>query len=88
MIRFFIRAMHNRTGPAVESKEICALELGVIAPLVAIVIALGVYPQVLLEATEKGVEGVRHQEASVISEAPPVGDVYEPENLQAEPGGP
>jgi NADH-quinone oxidoreductase subunit M len=55
-IRFFIRAMHNRPAPGVEPKEICMLELGVLAPLVAIVVALGVYPQVILEGTEKSVE--------------------------------
>jgi NADH-quinone oxidoreductase subunit M len=73
MIRFFIRAMHNREGDAVASKEICALELGVIAPIVAIVIALGVYPQVLLEGSEKSaeragaaVEQLQHPEVSVI----------------------
>ena len=28
MIRLYQRAMHNRVGPAVESREICVLELG------------------------------------------------------------
>ena len=92
MIRFFIRAMHNRTTPAVESREICPLELGVIGPLVAIVIALGVYPQVLLEGSERA---VARTVAAVTGEpsyfdragGPPV-DAYEEENLQAEPGVP
>jgi NADH-quinone oxidoreductase subunit M len=73
MIRFFIRAMHNRAGDAVASKEICLLELGVIAPVVAIVVALGVYPQVILEGSERGaeragaaVEQLQHPEVSVI----------------------
>ena len=73
MIRFFIRAMHNRPGPAVESREVCALELGVMAPVVAIVVALGVYPQVILHGTEEGaeragaaVEQLQHPEVSVI----------------------
>ena len=70
-IRLFIRVMHNRVHGAVESKEICPLELGVIAPLVAIIIALGVYPQVILERTERSVErivaqGDPHPETSVI----------------------
>ena len=72
-IRLFIRAMHNRAGEAVESKEICALELGVIAPLVGIIVVLGVYPQVILEGTEQGtkragaaVEELQHPEVSVI----------------------
>jgi NADH-quinone oxidoreductase subunit M len=54
-IRLFIRAMHNRVHGAVESREICRLELGVIAPLVAIIVALGVYPQVILERTDRTV---------------------------------
>src|SRR5688500_2834355 len=73
MIRFFIRAMHNRPGEGVESREICALEVGVMAPLVAVVVVLGVYPQVILEATENGVdragaavEQLQHPEVSVI----------------------
>ena len=86
-IRFFIRAMHNRAGDAVESKEICLLELGVIAPLVTVVVALGVYPQVLLQHTETTVAGVEHTEISVINGDPADGPVgppgaYESENLQ------
>jgi NADH-quinone oxidoreductase subunit M len=52
MIRAFQRAMHNRPGPAVESRELCRLDLAAVAPLVAIVIALGLYPQLILERTE------------------------------------
>ena len=65
-IRLLIRVMHNRVHPAVESKEICPLELGVIAPLVAIIIALGLYPQVILEGTERSAERLPHPEVSVI----------------------
>src|SRR5688572_3277318 len=73
MIRFFIRAMHNRPGEGVESREICALEVGVMAPVAAVIVALGVYPQVILEGTENGaeragaaVEQLQHPEVSVI----------------------
>jgi NADH-quinone oxidoreductase subunit M len=52
MIRALQRSMHNRPGPAVESSELCRLDLGAIAPLVAVVIALGLYPQLILERTE------------------------------------
>jgi NADH-quinone oxidoreductase subunit M len=52
MIRALQRAMHNQPGPAVESREMCRLDLAAVAPLVAIVIALGLYPQVILERTE------------------------------------
>jgi NADH-quinone oxidoreductase subunit M len=65
-IRLFIRAMHNRVHGAVESREICRLEVAVLAPLVAMIVALGVYPQVILDKTEKTVSGVEHREVSVI----------------------
>jgi NADH-quinone oxidoreductase subunit M len=88
MIRFFIRAMHNRAGTAVESKEICALEVGVIAPLVAIVIALGFYPQVILEGSEGAVE-----RATGAASGEPVGAYFDraAEPIPSEepiPGGP
>ena len=53
MIRLFIRIMHNRVGPAVESRDARGLEIAVAAPLVAIVIALGVYPQAVLDPSEE-----------------------------------
>jgi NADH-quinone oxidoreductase subunit M len=52
MIRALQRAMHNQPGQAVESRELCRLDLAAVAPLVAIVIALGLYPQLILERTE------------------------------------
>jgi NADH-quinone oxidoreductase subunit M len=44
MIRLFQRTMHNRPGPVVESSDIGAVGLASIAPLVAVIVALGVYP--------------------------------------------
>jgi NADH:ubiquinone oxidoreductase subunit 4 (subunit M) len=46
------RAMHNRQGPAVESRELSRRDFALIAPLVAVVIALGVYPNFVLSRTE------------------------------------
>ncbi|HEY2600942.1 MAG TPA: proton-conducting transporter membrane subunit [Thermoleophilaceae bacterium] len=49
MIRFYQRAMHNPVGPHVESRDLAlGPELSVIAPLVLIILALGVYPNFLL----------------------------------------
>jgi NADH-quinone oxidoreductase subunit M len=49
MIRFYQRSMHNRVGPHVESRDLAlGPELSVIAPLVLIILALGVYPNFLL----------------------------------------
>jgi NADH-quinone oxidoreductase subunit M len=50
MIRFFQRAMHGRLREGVESRDIvpAGIDLATIAPLVAVIVALGVYPQLVL----------------------------------------
>src|SRR4051794_12147615 len=52
MIRFYQRSMHNREGPDVQSREITRWEFGLVAPLVAVIIALGVYPNFVLTRSE------------------------------------
>jgi NADH-quinone oxidoreductase subunit M len=52
MIRLYQGTMHGRVGPRVESGEIDAVNLAAVAPLVAIVIALGVYPHFVVHRTE------------------------------------
>ncbi len=64
MLRAFIRAMHNRTGPAVESRELGLGDALVLVPLVATILALAVYPQVALTRSEGSVK------ASVAKAAP------------------
>jgi NADH-quinone oxidoreductase subunit M len=54
MIRLYQGTMHGRVGPAVESREIDGVNLAAIVPLVAIVIALGLYPQFVVHRTEQG----------------------------------
>jgi NADH-quinone oxidoreductase subunit M len=53
MIRVFQRMMHNRVAPAVESREIDGLHLAAIAPLVALIIGLGLYPHFIVDRTEQ-----------------------------------
>jgi NADH-quinone oxidoreductase subunit M len=53
MIRLFQGTMHGRAGPGVESREIDRVNLAAVAPLVAVVVALGVYPHFVLDRTEK-----------------------------------
>ena len=53
MIRLFQGTMHGRVGPAVESREIDGVNLAAIAPLVAVIVALGVYPNFVVHRTEK-----------------------------------
>jgi NADH-quinone oxidoreductase subunit M len=53
MIRLYQGTMHGRVGPAVESREIDRVNLAAVVPLVAVVIALGLYPQFVVHRTEK-----------------------------------
>jgi NADH-quinone oxidoreductase subunit M len=53
MIRLFVRTMHNRPGPRVASRDLDRLELTAVAPLVAVIVALGVYPHFVVHRTEK-----------------------------------
>ena len=52
MIRVFQGVMHRRVGPAVKSRDIDGLHLAAVAPLVAVIVALGLYPQFVIERTE------------------------------------
>ena len=52
MIRVFQASMHNRAAPGVQPSEARGLELVAILPVTLVVIALGVYPQLVLDRTE------------------------------------
>jgi NADH-quinone oxidoreductase subunit M len=74
MIRFYQRAMHNRLGPNVESRDLAlGPELAVLGPLVLVILALGVYPNFILHRTEKGTttklqatQAIQHREVGSI----------------------
>jgi NADH-quinone oxidoreductase subunit M len=69
MIRLYQGTMHGRAGPAVESRDIDRVNLAAVAPLVAVIVALGVYPAFVLDRTEQdtGATAARvHPEVSVI----------------------
>jgi NADH-quinone oxidoreductase subunit M len=51
-LRMFIGTMHNRTGPAVASREIAIGEIASIAPLVLVILALAFFPQFGLRRSE------------------------------------
>jgi NADH-quinone oxidoreductase subunit M len=55
-LRLFIRAMHNRVGPRVHSREIGLLDGVVLVPLVAVILFLAVYPQLALHRSEGSVK--------------------------------
>jgi NADH-quinone oxidoreductase subunit M len=56
MLRMFIRAMHNRAGETAVSREMSVRDAVVIAPLVAAILAFGLYPQIALEQSETTVQ--------------------------------
>jgi len=55
-LRLFIRSMHNRVGPHVVSREISFSDGLVIAPLVAVILALALYPQLALDRSQSSVK--------------------------------
>jgi NADH-quinone oxidoreductase subunit M len=55
-LRLFIRAMHNRVGPRVAPREISFGDALVVAPLVALIVALALYPQLALHKSEDSVK--------------------------------
>jgi NADH-quinone oxidoreductase subunit M len=56
-LRLFIRAMHNRVGEQVESREISFMDGAVIVPLVLVILFLGFYPQFALKRSERSTAG-------------------------------
>jgi NADH-quinone oxidoreductase subunit M len=69
MIRMYQRSMHNKAGPDVDSFELRGREFGLLAPLVAIIIFLGVYPNLVLSRTEASTTAaVEHIEQSQVAE--------------------
>ena len=54
-LRLFIRAMHNRVGASVESREIALRDAVVLVPLVAVILFFAVYPQLALSRGEDSV---------------------------------
>jgi NADH-quinone oxidoreductase subunit M len=52
MLRFYIRTMHNRQGPAVSSRDLARGDIVVLAPVVLAILGLAFYPQFQLGRTE------------------------------------
>ena len=55
MIRLYQRAMHNPVGAVVESREMTRADGAVLIPAVAVILALAVYPQLVLHRSEASV---------------------------------
>jgi NADH-quinone oxidoreductase subunit M len=56
MLRAFIRMVHNRVAPGVESHEMTLRDGFVLAPLVAVILFLAVYPQFALDRIQTATE--------------------------------
>jgi NADH-quinone oxidoreductase subunit M len=56
-LRLFIRAMHNRVGAHVSPREISLRDGLVLAPLIAVILFLALYPQLALHRSESSVRG-------------------------------
>jgi NADH-quinone oxidoreductase subunit M len=56
-LRLFIRAMHNRVGKKVDSREITLRDGLVLVPIMAVIVFLAVYPQLALHRSERSVKG-------------------------------
>jgi NADH:ubiquinone oxidoreductase subunit 4 (subunit M) len=52
----FIRAMHNRVGAGVSSREMTLHDGFVLVPLVAVIIFMALYPQLALKRSEGSVK--------------------------------
>ncbi len=54
-LRLFIRSMHNRVGPEATSREISVADGLVLVPLVLLILAFALYPQIALSKGERSV---------------------------------
>ena len=71
-LRLFIRAMHNRVGEGVDSREIGLSDGAVLVPLVAVILFLAVYPQLALHRSERSVKASVAQAQSAAGQGPTV----------------
>jgi NADH-quinone oxidoreductase subunit M len=54
-LRLLIRAMHNRVGRSVDSREISWRDGAVLAPVIAVILFFALYPQLALHRSERSV---------------------------------
>src|SRR3954467_1523021 len=56
-LRMYIRTMHNRVGETVASRELALRDGLVLVPLVLVILALSVYPQIALDRGQQSAKG-------------------------------
>jgi NADH-quinone oxidoreductase subunit M len=57
-LRLFIRAMHNRVGSGVDSRDITLRDGAVLVPLVLVILFMAIYPQLALKRSETATTAV------------------------------
>ncbi len=73
-IRLFQRTMHNRLAPSVDSREIGLRDAAVLVPLVACIVALALYPGLILGRSDAAVAdkiAAVHAASQPSAQAPP-----------------
>ena len=70
-LRLYQRTMHNRKPDGIESREIGWRDGLVLAPLVACIVALALYPQLILERTDRSVQASVAAVSDETQPAPP-----------------
>ncbi|GAC1320121.1 MAG: NADH-quinone oxidoreductase subunit M [Thermoleophilaceae bacterium] len=71
MIRVYLRAMHGRAGAEVVSSDIGRPDLALLAPLVLVIVALGIYPNFFLSRSQDATVARVPQAAAAVARATP-----------------
>jgi NADH-quinone oxidoreductase subunit M len=66
MIRLYQRSMHNPLAPGAESREMTMTDGFVLVPIVAVIVALALYPQFVLHRSERAVKASQAAELLII----------------------
>jgi NADH-quinone oxidoreductase subunit M len=69
-LRLFISSMHNRVGRLVASRDLRLADVGAIAPIVLVILALAFYPQFGLRRSEPTVRSVLAATSHLTSHGP------------------
>ncbi len=69
-LRLFIRAMHNRVGARVDSREISVRDGAVLVPLVIVIVFMALYPQLALRRSESSIKTAVASAQAALGPAP------------------
>ncbi|MGH2911152.1 MAG: complex I subunit 4 family protein [Solirubrobacteraceae bacterium] len=86
-LRLFIRAMHNRVGAGVESRELTRMDAVVLVPLLAVIVFLALYPQGALKRSERSTTTSVAAAHLALGASPASVAVSEPRTVSVESSG-